>query len=329
MRSTSIAALVIVLSACAPNEIVSVPAEFPPLPVPEDNLLSAPRVDLGRRLFHDTRLSRTGELSCASCHRQEHAFADPRRLSVGVRERVGERNSPALFNLAWNTSFFWHGGAPTLEHQVIGPITNPLEMDMTMEEAVQRLSADPADVERFRSAYGEAPSPSAITRAIASFMRTLVSGDSRYDQFQRGDTSALSEIERDGMELFFSERAECFHCHTGFNFTNNGFHNNGIRPDDPDRGRASVTERASDEGRFKVPSLRNVAVTAPYMHDGSLETLEDVIDHYRGGGRGHPNTDPTIHPLDLDDGERAALVAFLRALTDDVFLTDPRFAADR
>ena len=160
-------------------------------------------------------------------------------------------------------------------------------------------------------------------------MRTMVSGDSRYDRFQAGDDAALSEAEKRGKELFFSERAECFHCHVGFNLTNNGFHNNGTRADDPDLGRELVTEKPSDRGKFKVPSLRNVAVTAPYMHDGSLATLEDVVEHYARGGQGHPNTDATIHPLELSAEEKADLVAFLRSLTDEAFLEDARFKPER
>jgi cytochrome c peroxidase len=329
MPRHTIAFVAALLAACSvPSELVVLPDDFPALPVPADNTLTAERVQLGKRLFYELRLSRTEDVSCGSCHVQEHAFADPRRFSVGVEGRTGERNSPPLFNLGWNTAFFWDGGAPTLEHQVIGPITNPLEMDMTMNEATKRLDSEPSYRALFDRAYGAPPSPGGITKAIASFMRTLVSGNSRYDRFQRGEADALSKIEQEGMELFFSERAECFHCHVGFNFTNNGFHNNGTAAEDVDLGRAMVTERALDEGKFKVPSLRNVAVTAPYMHDGSIATLDQVIEHYDRGGLGHPNTDPTIQPLGLSGAEKASLVAFLEALTDERFLDDPRFAPE-
>ncbi|HEX5754450.1 MAG TPA: cytochrome c peroxidase [Archangium sp.] len=328
MRLLSIMLLGSVLTACGTGELVTVPSGFPAMRVPEDNALSRERVELGKRLFFDTRLSRTGEVACASCHQQENAFADPRRVSEGVEGRLGTRNAPPLFNLAWNTSFFWDGGAPTLEHQVIGPIVNPLEMDMRMEDVVSRVAADASYVRQFQAAYGQKPGPEGVTKALASFMRTLVSGDSRYDRFQKGEDTALSDTEKRGMNLFFSERAECFHCHVGFNLTNNGFHNNGTRPDDPDLGREAITERPSDRGKFKVPSLRNVAVTAPYMHDGSLATLEDVVEHYSQGGQGHPNTDPTLHPLELTAQEKADLAAFLRALTDEAFLADPRFQPD-
>jgi cytochrome c peroxidase len=314
------------MSACqVEEELVTVPTSFPNMPVPQNNRLTRPRVELGKRLFFDAKLSRTGDIACSSCHKQENAFADPRRFSKGVEGRLGDRNAPPLFNLAWNTSFFWDGSAPTLEHQVIGPIVNPLEMDMKLEQVVSHVSMDPSYVRQFEAAYGRQPDPEAVTKALASFLRTLVSGDSRYDRFERGDSTALSEPERRGMDLFFSERAECFHCHVGFNFTNNGFHNNGAHLLDVDFGREKITERTSDRGKFKVPSLRNVAVTAPYMHDGALATLEDVVDHYAKGGQGHPNTDPTIHSLDLTTQEKADLVAFLRALTDEGFLGDSRY----
>lgn len=326
MRTLALVALAsALLSACGTDELVTLPKSFPQLRVPEDNALTREKVDLGKRLFYDSRLSRTQEVACASCHSQEHAFADPRRVSTGVEGRQGTRNAPPLFNLAWNKSFFWDGGAPTLEHQVIGPIVNPLEMDMRMEDVVGRVAADASYVRQFEAAFHQPPSPEGVTQAIASFMRTMVSGESRYDRFKDGDTSALSASEKRGMDLFFSERAECFHCHVGFNLTNNGFHNNGARPDDPDLGRERITEQASGRGKFKVPSLRNVAVTAPYMHDGSLATLEAVIEHYAKGGQGHPNTDPTIHPLELTAQEKADLAAFLRSLTDESFLADPRF----
>ena len=325
----AIAVATALTSACQTEELVAVPRGFPQMPVPENNRLTPERVELGKRLFFDPQLSRTGDVSCSSCHKQENAFADPRRFSEGVEGRLGDRNAPPLFNLAWNTSFFWDGGAPTLEHQVIGPIVNPLEMDMRLEQVVTRVATDASYVQQFQAAYGRRPDPEGVTKAIASFMRTMVSGDSRYDRFLRGDARALDETEKRGKDLFFSERAECFHCHVGFNFTNNGFHNNGALLDDPDLGREKITERPSDRGKFKVPSLRNVAVTAPYMHDGSLATLEDVVEHYAKGGRGHPNTDPTIHALDLSAQERADLVAFLRALTDEAFLADPRYQRQR
>jgi cytochrome c peroxidase len=229
-------------------------------------------------------------------------------------------------NLAWSKTFFWHGGALSLEVQAVGPIKNPLEMDTTLTEVAERLAVEPELVEEFQRAYQEDPSESTITRALASFGRSLVSGNSPYDRWLAGDASAMDEAAVRGEALFNGERGECFHCHAGFNFSNNAFRNNGIAPDDPDEGRREITLKDSDLGKFKVPTLRNVAVSAPFMHDGSLETLDDVIAAYVQGGRGHPNTDPTVQPLDLDAAEQADLRAFLEALTDQEFLESPAFA---
>jgi cytochrome c peroxidase len=265
-------------------------------------------------------------VSCASCHLQEHAFADPERVSRGVDGRLGTRNAMALINAAWGTSFFWHGGAPSLELQAVGPIKNPLEMDMTLAEVAERLAEDAAMSGAFEEAYEEPPNESTITRALASFVRSLVSADSAYDRFLAGDESALSKAARRGEALFHGERGECFHCHSGYNLTTNAFKNNGTSSDDPDPGRSEVTLREFDFGKFKIPTLRNVAVSAPYMHDGSLATLTEVIDAYAAGGRGHPNTDPTILRLQLNEADKADLLAFLESLTDEAFLTNPAFS---
>ena len=316
------ALMALALAACAP--LVPKPAHFPPAPAPSDNVLTSSRIALGKKLFYDQRLSRTGEVSCASCHKQELAFADPRPASIGVHGRIGTRNAPALVNLAWNTSFFWDGGVKTLEQQAIGPITNPLEMDMTMAEVVQRISADPDYVRLAQTAYGSELRPEVVTKGIASFMRSLVSGTSRYDRYLAGDAAALSAPEKRGAAIALGERGDCFHCHVGFNLTNNSFANNGLVS--ADRGRFKVTEKPEDDGKFKVPTLRNVALTAPYMHDGSLATLRDVVDFYSRGGQGNPNTDPTIRPLDLTAQEKDDLLAFLGSLTDEGFVKNPRFA---
>jgi cytochrome c peroxidase len=334
----SAALVALVLAACgsenAPGERppaarswLEVPADFPPLPAPADNQLSEERALLGKRLFFDTRLSRTEDVACATCHLQSAAFADPNRYSSGVYGRSGTRNAPALVNAAWATSFFWDGGAPSLELQAIGPIQNELEMDMTLEAVAERLAADAELVTSFEAAYAEGPSEFTITRAIASFVRTLVSGNSAYDRYRRGDESAMDSSAQNGLEIFSGERGECFHCHAGFNFAIDEFRNNGAARDDPDPGRAAVTHRAIDTGKFKVPTLRNVAVSAPYMHDGALATLAEVIDHYAAGGRGHLNTDPLVKPLHLSAEEKLDLVHFLESLTDDEFLADPRFAS--
>ena len=322
MPRADLVAMALALSACAP--LAAAPKHFPPEPVPADNAITRSRLELGKKLFYDARLSRTGEVSCASCHKQENAFADPRPVSAGVHGRLGKRNAPALVNLAWNTSFFWDGGVKTLEQQAIGPITNPLEMDMTMAEVVQRVSADPEYVRLARSAYGSEPRPEVVTKAIATFMRSMISGTSRYDRYLAGDASALSASEKRGAAIALGERGDCFHCHVGFNLTNNTFANNGLVSGDA--GRKEITGKDDDDGKFKVPTLRNVALTAPYMHDGSLATLRDVVDFYSRGGQGHPNTDPTIRPLNLSEQEKEDLIAFLGSLTDEGFVKNPRYA---
>lgn len=325
------------LSACAepalpsndapPPPIVPRPEGFPAFMAPADNEPTLERFELGRRLFYDGRLSRTGDISCSSCHVQKYAFSDPNALSTGVDGRLGARNASALVNLAWGKSFFWHGGAVSLEVQAVGPIKNPLEMDTSLATVAKRLAADRAVASAFQDAYAAPPSESTIPMALATFVRALVSANSPYDRWQAGDEDALSPAAKRGEAIFYGERGECFHCHAGYNFTNNTFKNDGTAADDPDPGRQEITLSAADFGQFKIPTLRNVAVSGPYMHDGSLTTLDDVIASYVAGGRGHPKTDPTIEPLDLEADDAADLREFLRALTDDEFLTNPRFAA--
>lgn len=305
---------------------LATPRGFPALMAPADNLPTAERIALGRELFYDERLSSTKAVSCASCHVQARAFADPNPHSLGVEQREGTRNAPGLINEAWGKSYFWDGREATLELQAVKPIENPLEMASSLEEVATRLSGDARMMRRFEQAYSAPPTADTIPKALASFVRSLISSDSRYDQYLRGDEGALSAAERRGEEIFSGERGECFHCHVGYNLTSQGYRNDGIALDDPDPGRFEITGKPLDRGKFKTPTLRNVGVTAPYMHDGSLATLEAVVDHYDAGGRGHENTDPLIKPLGLGDIDKADLVAFLKALTDEAFLTNPAFA---
>jgi cytochrome c peroxidase len=315
--------------SAAPLLTVEVPAGFAEGPLaalaPVENPLTEARARLGKRLFFDPRLSRTGDVSCSSCHKQENAFADPRRVSVGVQGRMRKRNAPALVNLAWSESFFWDGRSPTLEDQTGKPIEDPNEMDLPLAEAVARVNADPGYVTDFGAAFAGPPTELRLRQALASFMRVLVSGQSAYDRYLRGDAGALSAAARRGEALFFEEAGGCFHCHPPKVLTNEGFFNNGSFDEGGDPGRQALTGRSGDLGKFKVPGLRNIAVTAPYMHDGSVATLEDVIEQYAKGGRGHPATDPQITPLSLSAADKADLVAFLRALTDERFLVDPRY----
>jgi cytochrome c peroxidase len=301
---------------------------FPAGPItasaPVDNALTEGRAQLGKRLFFEPRLSRTGDIACATCHLQEHAFAQETAVSVGVDGRAGTRNAPGLANLAWNDSLFRDGRVRTLEELTGNPIESPDEMDSPLADVVARLTEDVGYTQAFSEAYGDGPSELSLRRALASFVRTLVSGDTPYDRFLHGDEQALAPPARHGLELF-SGKGGCFRCHPPGALTNDGFFNNGSYVDGGDPGRRAITDRTADLGKFKVPGLRNVDVTAPYMHDGSLPTLEDVVEQYSRGGRGGPNTDALIAPLDLTAEERADLVAFLRALTDQAFVRDPRY----
>jgi len=315
----------------APSLIVSTsPAGFPKGTnrerAPADNVLTLDRALLGKRLFYDPLLSRTNDISCGTCHQQQFAFADPNTVSIGVDGRTGTRNAPSLVNAAWGKTFFWDGRARSLEEQAGQPIENPLEMDLALADAVAKVAADASYVEGFQQAYGEAPSEASLQKALASFVRSVVSGNSPYDRHLRGDDSDFGPQRKRGEELFLSEKAECFHCHPSGSLSNEGFFNNGSYIEGGDTGREQVTGRVGDLGKFKVPGLRNIAATAPYMHDGSLATLEDVIEHYAAGGRGDPTTDPLIKPLSLSSEEKADLLEFLRSLTDAALLEDARFA---
>lgn len=293
---------------------------------PPDNALTVERAALGKRLFYDAQLSRTSQVSCASCHQQAYAFAEPTPVSIGVEGRMGTRNAPSIANAAWGKSFFWDGRAHTLEEQAGQPIENPLEMDLSLAEAVARLESDASYVEAFRKAYGEAPGEATLQKALASFVRSVVSGNSPYDRHLRGDDSDFGERRKRGEALFLSEKAECFHCHPGGSLSNEGYFNNGSYAAGGDTGRQQVTGRVGDVGKFKAPGLRNVALTAPYMHDGSVPTLEAVIEQYDAGGRGDRTTDPLIQPMSLTEEEKADLLEFLQSLTDDALLQDARFA---
>ena len=270
------------------------------LPVPEANPLTREKVELGRKLFFDTRLSRDGSLSCASCHNPKMAFTDGRKVGIGVAGRAGERRVPRIVNRGYGRSFFWDGRALTLEEQVLQPVQNPQEMDLTLEEAAARTGV----------------AAGTMSHALASFVRTLLSGDSPYDRYLEGDGSALTVEQRAGLKLFRG-KAGCAACHVGPNLTDERFHNTGVGWG-RDEGRFAVTRREQDRGAFKTPSLREAARTPPYMHDGSLATIEDVIDFYDKGGKPNPALDPEIRELKLSSAEKAALAAFLRALNGTV-----------
>jgi cytochrome c peroxidase len=270
-------------------------------PVPDDNPMTKDKVALGKRLFSDRRLSRDHTLSCASCHDPKHAFTDGRTVAVGIAGQKGKRNAPTLVNRVWGASQFWDGRAPTLEKQVLDPIYSPLEMALTPGELERRMKM-PAN---------------RVAQALASYVRTILSGESPFDRHLYGDRHALSGQAKRGLGLFRG-KANCTACHSGPNLTDERFHNTGVawRDGRPlDEGRFTVTGQPQDRGAFKTPTVREIARTAPYMHDGSLATLEDVIDFYDRGGRPNPNLDSEIRPLRLTAEEKAALTTFLRALT--------------
>ncbi len=289
---------------------------FDPVVVPDHNPLTREKIALGRRLFFDPVLSSDASISCASCHLPEKAFADPRRLSGGVEGRKGIRNSPTLVNVAYLRELLWDGGALTLENQVLAPLQDHNEMDADLDIVFERLNSDSNYRDEFLSVFGEGPSVVTLTQAIASYERTIVSGGSRYDAYLSGSALALTVDQQSGLELF-SGKAGCISCHGGFLFTTSEYLNNGLEFTPADSGRARITLNPSDAGRFRVPSLRNVAVTGPYMHDGRLASLTQVVEHYDRGGEAVRNKDSRIGPLDLTADERTSLVSFLRSLTDE------------
>lgn len=308
-------------------------ATFPVPELPRDNPLLEERVTLGEKLFCETLLSKDNTLSCASCHDTKHAFADPRKFSIGVRQQTGTRNAMPLFNLAWKSSFFWDGRAPSLRAQALMPIQDHTEMDEALTNVVTKLSASPNYPARFAAAFGAGEiTPEKIGLAIESFVLTLTSFDSKFDRALKGEAT-LSNEEQRGLQLFMTEYdprreqfgADCFHCHGGPLFQSQTFANNGLDSKFTDPGRAKITGKDSDAGKFATPSLRNIALTAPYMHDGRFATLEAVIRHYSTGVKRSATLDPNIakHPdggIRLGENDQKALVAFLKTLTDEKYL---------
>jgi cytochrome c peroxidase len=273
--------------------------------VPAANPLNAAKVALGKRLFFDTRLSVDEWLSCSTCHDPDHGFSEGRKLSVGVFGQRGKRHAPTLLGRGAGKSQFWDGRAATLEEQVLQPIVNPEEMGMTVDTLLQRLNLDP----KYRGLTREV-----LADALASYVRTIRSGNSNYDLFVSGWPGVLSDQELEGLRLF-RDKAGCYTCHSGPQFTDEAFHNTGVAWREgalQDEGRAAVTGKPYHKGAFKTPTLRDVARRGPYMHDGSLATLEDVIDYYDAGGNPNPYLDDNIVPLHLSAAEKKALLAFLR-----------------
>ena len=322
---------------CQPSIGTRYPLEIsqrlPKVSLPEDNALTIEGVELGRRLFHDARLSKTASQSCASCHDRKKSFTDGRDRSPGAEGQEGRRSAMALVNLAWASHYFWDGRANSLRDQALMPIQDPREMNETIVRVIEKLSSDPTYSNQFRDAFGTREiSGTRLGLALEQFLLTLISQDSKFDRAARR-LETLTDQEQLGLKLFITESdparglrgADCFHCHGGNLFTSHQFANNGLEERSGDRGRMEVTRLESDRGKFKIPTLRNCSLSAPYMHNGRFATLEAVVDHYDHGVRRSSQLDPNLakHPdsgLGLTPAEKQALVAFLRTLTDAPFV---------
>ena len=291
--------------------------QLPKMPIPAQNLQTEAKVELGRMLFFDPRLSKDNTISCASCHVPAAGFADPRQFSLGMGGQQGGRNAPTVLNTGYQTLQFWDGRAGSLEEQALGPVQNPIEMAETPPNVVKKLNAVPEYRKRFKEVFGTEVTKEGIARAVAAFERTVVSTNSAFDKYVAGDKKALSDPAQRGLALF-AGKARCVSCHNGPNFTDNKFHNIGVPQVGPlkeDLGRYVVTKQDKDRGAFKTPTLRSVALTAPYMHDGVFKTLEEVIEFYNKGGESVTGKDALMNALKLTDPEKKDLVEFLKALT--------------
>lgn len=335
---------------------LQIPSNLPPMVIPADNPMTVEGVTLGRFLFYEERLSADNSMSCASCHAPAFAFTDSSRaVSTGIDGIAGTRSAMALINLGWGQSFFWDGRAATLEEQVLQPVINTIEMHETWPSVVGKLQIDPAYPPLFNAAFGTSTIDSVLAaKALAQFLRTMISGNSPWDRYKRAEGTIPVDAQ-EGYTLFRLEGgavgmqiplqgggfvigqggADCFHCHTeaASLFTDEQFHNNGLDTEPfADLGRGAVTGDPFDNGKFKVPTLRNIMLTAPYMHDGRFATMDEVLDHYNDGG--HPST--TVDPfmkftdpdlmLELTPQKRAQIIAFLNSLTDMEFVENPAFS---
>ncbi len=310
--------------------------------LPADNPLTVAKVELGRMLFYETQLSLDNSISCASCHVQEVGFSDKHTLSFGVDQTLGKRQAMPVFNLAWHSNgFFWDGRAELLRHQSLLPIQDAFEMKETLAHVISKLDHLGDYHNQFIRAFGSSEITAVkMSLALENFMMSIISDDSKYDRYLMG-LETLSESEERGRQLFFAEYnpafpletgADCAHCHAGNNFENDQYMNNGLdaEVDISDNGRQNATGNPADNGKFKVPSLRNIEVTGPYMHDGRFTTLEEVVDHYNSDVKNSNSVDPALlftssTGLMLDEQEKTDLVNFLKTLTDYTYLTNPAY----
>ena len=317
-----------ILSGCADEGLqdrtisFKQPHYFPSITFPEGNEPTQLRFELGRKLFYEKQLSKNEDVSCASCHRLPAAFTDGRTVS-SFHENEFVRNAPTLANLAWSPYFMSEGGVPTLELQALGPIHEKHELALSMEEVIARLKNKSNYSILSKSAYGRELDAFTITRALACFERALISGDSKFDRYYFLKSNDYSDVEQKGMELFFSERTQCSSCHALPFFTDYQFYSLGL--EDADIGLERRTYSAADRGKFKTPTLRNIELTAPYMHNGSMSSLEEVVSFYNNGGGTRSTKDSRVKPMNLSKEEEAELVAFLKTLTDWNFVQHENF----
>jgi len=299
--------------AAADKDQFKVPLGLKPLPVPANNPMTPEKVELGKQLYFDTRLSCDDTVSCASCHDPKKGWSNGTPFATGVRSQVGGRSAPTIINAAYSELQFWDGRAKHLEGQALGPIQNPIEMDHKMDDCVAKLNKIPGYRQQFQKVFGTEVTAENIAQAIASFERTVLSGNAPFDRFKAGDEKALSAAAERGRKVFFG-KAHCSACHTGPNFSDESFHNIGVgmKAAKPDLGRYEVTKVEGDKGSFKTPTLREVGRHGPYMHDGSIATLEEVIEHYDKGGIPNSQLDEEIFPLKLTSDEKADLITFLK-----------------
>ncbi len=306
----------LILGSCVPDDLVfdGLNTTYPTLEYPEDNPYNAAAASLGERLFFDPILSLDSSISCGSCHKPELGFATNDRVTPGVGGILGKRNSPSLLNVGFQPYFMREGGVPSLEMQVLVPLGDATEMAHNVVDAARRLNRNTSYKNEFLTVYGDTASPYLVVRALANFERTLVDFDAPFDHFIQGDATALSSEAIKGGKLFYG-KAACVQCHSGVLLTDYGFANNGTAiVDSSDYGRELLTNESGDRYVFKTPSLRSVQATAPYMHDGSIATLSDVVEQYNAGGINHGFKDSRIEPLDLSVAEKEQLIAFLEAL---------------
>ena len=295
------------------KQVVELPLGLEPFKVPADNPLTKAKIELGKQLYFDKRLSSDNTVSCASCHDPNKGWSNDEAFATGVDGQMGGRSAPTIINSAYFPLQFWDGRAKGLEGQALGPIANPIEMNLPIDKAVEKLSEISGYRKQFKKVFKSDVTADGIAKAIASFERTVLSGDAPYDRFKAGDESALSPAAKRGMDLFFN-KAKCSACHKGHSFTDLAFHNIGVGydKDNPDPGRFAVTNQEGDRGRFKTPPLRDIHTSAPFMHDGSVKTLKEVVEFYNKGGIKNPQLDEEMKPLKLTEEEIADIVIFMK-----------------